>query len=249
MTLQFVLQYFSPGRLNPESAIARVRQRLGLGRRILWQPLVGVAAAILLGVFLFYRYYNVKKEYLAYDVVQSFTLPDGTRVTLAPGSTLSLQPHKAPRQVDMSGRVLFTVVHDEKHPFIVSASDATVEVLGTVFSVSESADGTRVYVSEGHVRATSRALASADLFAGESALLTEERWESLKPTPNPAAWATGKFVYDSTPLAEVLAELSEYYGESISIPDTDKKLSAEFSSDMALQDILEMISLALNIKL
>lgn len=249
MTLQFVLQYFQAGRLNPEAAIRRFRSAIGLGKRILWQPFVGTAAAIIIGLFLLYHYHNVRKEYLAYDVVQSFTLPDGSKVTLAPGSTLSLQPHKTPRHVDMSGLVMFNVAHDEKHPFVVSGTDVDVEVLGTVFSVWESPGGTRVDVTEGHVRASAKDGPATELFAGESAQLTDGLWRNDKPTPNPMVWATGRFVYDAVPLADVLAELSAYYGEAIDIPDTDKQLSAEFSSDMALKDILDMISLALDIKL
>ena len=31
-------------------------------------------------------------------------------------------------------------------------------------------------------------------------------------SPNPLAWATGKFIYRNTPIDEVLKELSLYYG-------------------------------------
>ncbi|MBR2747009.1 MAG: FecR domain-containing protein, partial [Bacteroidales bacterium] len=61
---------------------------------------------------------------------------------------LRYQPHKAPRQVEMTGKVHYAVARDEAHPFRVTAPAATVTVLGTVFQVSED----RVDVTEGRVR-------------------------------------------------------------------------------------------------
>ena len=49
--------------------------------------------------------------------------------------------------------------------------------------------------------------------------------------PNPAAWATSEFIYDNTPLPEVISELSEYYGVTLVVPDSESPLlSVEFST-------------------
>ena len=106
-----------------------------------------VAAALVLGVFFAWR--NTWTEYHAYDLAQTFTLKDGTRATLAPGSTLRYQPHKAPRLVQMEGQVHYAVTRDEAHPFRVTAPSATVTVLGTVFQVIDKEDIARVDVTEG----------------------------------------------------------------------------------------------------
>ena len=66
--------------------------------------------------------------------------------------------------------------------------------------------------------------------------------------PNPAAWATGYFRYEATPLAVVLEERSAYYGVSLSAPADGKSLTGEFSTE-SLDDILELIEQALEVKI
>ena len=180
-------------------------------------------------------------------MAQAFTLKDGTHVTLAPGATLSYQPHKAPRQVEMTGKVHYDVVQDEAHPFRVTAPAATVTVLGTVFQVSDA----RVDVTEGRVRVDGSQGESVILTAGQSALL-KDGVPTLEETtlPNPSAWATGVFRYEATPLDDVLKDLSAYYGVSLQVKgdSTGKSLTGEFSTDN-LDEILELIGLALEIEL
>lgn len=249
MTLQFVLNHFVYGRLDYRQSFKGFLKATGLKRKINWYPYASAAAAILIVVFLLCHNHNSWKEYTAYDITQTFTLADGTQVTLAPGATVSVQEHRNPRHVSMSGQALFTVAKDPEHPFVVTSPQSRIEVLGTVFSITEADKITRVDVTEGHVMASALNGNSTELHAGESALLSDGFWSPLTPSPNPTAWATGSFVYDAVPLADVLNELSAYYGKDIIVPDTDKRLTAEFSTDMPLDEILGFISLALNVDL
>ena len=204
-----------------------------------------IAAALIFGVFFSWR--NTWTEYNAYDLAQDFTLKDGTHITLAPGSTLRYQPHKAPRQVEMTGKVHYAVARDEAHPFRVTAPAATVTVLGTVFQVSED----RVDVTEGRVRVDGPQGKGVVLTAGQSARL-KDGVPMLEETtlPNPSAWATGVFRYDATPLDDVLKDLSTYYGAPLRVKgdSTGKSLTGEFSTEN-LDEILELIGLALDVEL
>ena len=244
--LSFVLRHYRPGMFDTQKAwekVSGVASRRQVRRILLWA--MPAAAALILGVFFSWR--NTWTEYNAYDLAQAFTLKDGTHVTLAPGATLSYQPHKAPRQVEMTGKVHYAVARDVSHPFRVIAPAATVTVLGTVFQVSED----RVDVTEGRVRVDGPQGEGVVLTAGQSALL-QDGVPTLEETalPNPSAWATGVFRYDATPLDDVLKDLSAYYGVSLQVKgdSTGKSLTGEFSTDN-LDEILELIGLALEIEL
>ena len=117
-----------------------------------WLPAVLSLSFAAIAALLFFRWQGAVTEYKAIDIVQSFTLKDGSRVTLAPGSTLVLRAHRNPRAVSMSGKVYFEVAHDEAHPFTVDVPGARVQVLGTRFQVLQDSLGSRVDVTSGRVR-------------------------------------------------------------------------------------------------
>ena len=236
--LSFVLRHYRPGMFDTQKAWEKVfgmASRRPARRILLWA--MPIAAALIIGVFFSWR--NTWTEYNAYDLAQAFTLKDGTHVTLA--------PHKAPRRVEMAGKVHYAVARDEAHPFRVTAPAATVTVLGTVFQVSED----RVDVTEGRVRVDGSLGDGVILTAGQSVRL-QNGIPTLEETalPNPSAWATGVFRYDATPLDDVLKDLSAYYGVSLQVKgdSTGKSLTGEFSTEN-LDEILELIGLALDVEL
>ena len=248
MPLLFILQHYRPGRLDPGAAFAVFRRRTGLKRPIPWRACTAAAAAVLLVVFFIHQYRNAWEECAAYDSVRTVVLRDGTEVSLAPGSTLSWQPRKKDRLVRMSGRARYCVARDESRPFVVRAADLEVTVLGTVFTVTEGGRGTRVDVSQGRVRVCA-ADASEELRAGESAVLDGTGLQKRPSAPNPCAWATGRFVYEAVPLEEVLAELSAHYGVRMEAAPTDRRLTAEFGTDMTAEQVAELICLALDVEI
>jgi ferric-dicitrate binding protein FerR (iron transport regulator) len=181
---------------------------------------------------------------------QTVVLPDGTNVTLAPGSSLKFRM-KETREVKMDGKVYFDVARDESRPFEVDADGAFVRVLGTEFMVEESDKETvRVYVAEGQV-----------LFARnsrtEGVILTEGMGACLGSDVsvpvvedtgdvNSIAWQRGTFIFDQTPLKEVLDCLSAYYHVSFAATDLSKRLSGEFQTE-DLDLIIELIESALDV--
>jgi ferric-dicitrate binding protein FerR (iron transport regulator) len=247
--LSFVLHHYRPGMFNAQKAWEKVS---GLApRRPVWQVLywaLPVAAAVAIGVFLSWR--NTWTEYRACDLAQTFTLKDGTHATLAPGSTLRYQPHKAPRQVEMTGQVHYAVARDESHPFHVAAPSASVTVLGTVFQLMEKEGRVRVDVTEGRVRFGGKGGEGIILVAGQSARLQDGTPVlDTHPLPNPSAWVSGVFRYRATPLQTVVEELSAFYGVPLSVEGNaaGKALTGEFPTDN-LDGILDLIELALDVK-
>lgn len=258
--IDFVAKSYEENRFDPKKALARsqngsLRRSLSLSKRtVMSKRIAGVAAAAAVGIFLYLSWLTSWTGYAAYDIAQTFTLPDSSSVTLAPGSTLRLQKHKDKRLVQMTGKVYFNVRHDDRAPFRVNAGSGFVKVLGTRFQV-DSRDPISVSVVSGKVlfsaiRSGEEALI---LTKGQSAVLDPAASKPVEITPkhpNPAAWATGEFIYDNTPLPEVLSELSEYYDVTLVAFDAghssgeSRRLSGEFSTS-SLQEILNLINSAL----
>ena len=258
--IDFVAKSYEENRFDPKKALARsqngsLRRSLSLSKRtVMLKRIAGVAAAAAVGIFLYLSWLTSWTGYAAYDIAQTFTLPDSSSVTLAPGSTLRLQKHKDKRLVQMTGKVYFNVRHDDRAPFRVDAESGFVKVLGTSFQV-DSRDPISVSVVSGKVlfsaiRSGEEALI---LTKGQSAVLDPAASKPVEITPkhpNPAAWATGEFIYDNTPLPEVLSELSEYYDVTLVAFDAghssgeSRRLSGEFSTS-SLQEILNLINSAL----
>lgn len=258
--IDFVAKSYEENLFDPKKALARsqngsLRRSLSLSKRtVMLKRIAGVAAAAAVGIFLYLSWLTSWTGYAAYDIAQTFTLPDSSSVTLAPGSTLRLQKHKDKRLVQMTGKVYFNVRHDDRAPFRVDAGSGFVKVLGTRFQV-DSRDPISVSVVSGKVlfsaiRSGEEALI---LTKGQSAVLDPAASKPVEITPkhpNPAAWATGEFIYDNTPLPEVLSELSEYYDVTLVAFDAghssgeSRRLSGEFSTS-SLQEILNLINSAL----
>ena len=282
--IDFVARNYEENRFDPESRSLRSGRSLWFGRSLslskrrnigIW--LAGIAAAALVGIFLYTSWRSSWTDYAAYDVAQTFTLPDSSSVTLAPGATLGLQRHKDNRLVRMTGKVYFAVRHDDRVPFRVKAGDGFVKVLGTRFQVDASsardtAGSVSVSVLSGKVLFSSVGSSKGVvLTGGRSAVLSSSSPEPVEIAPkhpNPAAWATGEFVYDGTPLKDVVTELSDYYGVTLAVrspmtpgvnssmsavvpavsqdPIPDLCLTGEFST-FSLPEILSLIRSALGV--
>ena len=252
--MDFVLKHYQEGKFDTQKAIDRFNEVHGIvqkpRRRILpWvSGMVAAAAAVVLCVFLF-RDNGQQIQLMADAQMKEFVLPDGTEVTLAPGSKLSYS-EKSPRNTALEGKAYFEVAHDEAVPFEITSDGAFVRVLGTKFMVDAGSSVKEVYVTEGKV-----------LFAkssdSEGVILTKDMHATLsesdavpvlamEPDVNSIAWQRGSFIFDKTPLKEVLKTLSEHYKVSFAATDLDKQLSGEFYAE-DLDLIISLIESALDV--
>ena len=264
--LDFVLRHYKEGAFDTQKAIGRFRESQGMRpvRRRLNFVRIGLsaAAAVLLGVFLFMNHRSGQwTEVTASSLQHGVVLPDGTDVTLTPGSSIRFRM-KDVREVKMDGKVYFDVARDEARPFEIETDGAFVRVLGTEFMVDGSEESVvRVYVDEGKVLfARNRpigALLCARNSKTEGVILTEGMAASLEDgdvmpvvdedaDTNAIAWQRGTFVFDQTPLKDVLDCLSDYYHVSFAANDLSKQLSGEFVTD-DLDLIIELIESALDV--
>lgn len=273
--LDFVAAHYKRGALDTRRAYAKVRAQLGLVARPMWPRYVAAASvALLVGVGAWlYATRTVTLGSASATVAEVFTLPDGSHVTLAPGSRLSYKANH-PRRIDIEGKAYIAVAHTPGEPFAVVDPRYEVADIGTRFVVDERHGATVVYVDEGEVyfkaaargetagrevsgaagrrapRSTSAAhglrLAAgqgATLAAGASAPVAMARVSGAIAT-----WATGTFHFSNTPLPDVLRDLSAYYGVSLSAPDNGRRLTADIDAT-SLSEVTAIVEETLGVKI
>jgi transmembrane sensor len=164
-------------------------------------------------------------------------LADGTRVELGVASTLRVRRPGAtegPREVDLAGDAVFTVMHDARRPFRVWAGHAVAEDLGTVFGVRAYPDEprVRVVVVAGVVALRARAPApggvdpaarTAVLGADDVGVVDAAGTTVTTRVPGAAAllgWTAGRITVRDARLDEVARELGRWFDTPVRVPDS-----------------------------
>jgi len=195
----------------------------------------------------------------------TITLADGSRVTLAPQTTLRVERDfgGATRTVILIGEGYFDVAHIDAAPFIVRTGAVTTRVLGTTFAV-------RHYVNDPTARiavATGKVAVSADagrdgirraaprgpvtISAGQIGIVTDSTVTTATVTDIApyTGWVTGRLVFDRTRVSDVLATVGRWYGYQFRLSDSvlaARHLSASFE-EQSSADVLEALRTALNV--
>lgn len=165
---------------------------------------------------------------------QTIHLPDRSVVSLAPESRLSYSTDfgQQNRSVYLSGEATFAVTSNHEKPFLVHASEVVTKVVGTKFTVRAFAreNRVRVRVQSGQVSVYRNVLTTSTttqkgvmllpnqqvVFNRETdqfdKMLVEQPLLVIIPTRQKKAPA---FVYNDTPMSQVLQELKEAYGIDI----------------------------------
>lgn len=213
-------------------------------------------AFLLLAVGGLYRAIWQYKTYATdYGQTLSFTLPDGSQVTLNANSSLRIPRFgfdEDSRTVLLEGEAEFLVKHTRDHKrFIVKTPKALdVIVLGTRFTVLARERATRVALNSGKVQLsyTNRDKTEKKLMKpGELATLDEKGHIGIQPIPadeDPAAWKDHRFVFASTPLSEIALRLNEVFGVEVVIPDPQiarMTVSGSFTAHSA-EELIQTLS-------
>jgi transmembrane sensor len=156
---------------------------------------------------------------------RSIVLGDGSIVTLNTLSEATVRFDKSFRKVALiTGEALFDVVSDPQRPFVVETGSLSLNVIGTKFSVYRKENSTRVAVVDGVVTVVSSRSPDQPLIvrAGEGAVataqgvsLTDDQFDVQKAI----AWTQRRLIFDSAPLAEVVAEFNRYNRTPLIVED------------------------------
>lgn len=160
-------------------------------------------------------------------------LPDGSKVTLFPGSDISYDAnfkHDSIRKVYLSGDAFFNVARNPAQPFSVHSGNLTTRVLGTSFTVKSGIKDISVIVSTGIV-AVSKSNHESEkmiLLPNQKAVYNPEIQQLTKAIGQTHQLAEGQEVkqtgsFDEEPVVNIIKDLERAYQISILYDDSKLK--------------------------
>jgi transmembrane sensor len=155
--------------------------------------------------------------------IGKLTLPDGSRIDLNAQSAVQVRLYRSQRVVELSsGEARFEVRPDPSKPFQVHTRTGVIEVIGTVFSVSDRGSRILIEVEIGRVRFRPGGEKSVlELGGGERLLARDdipikiERYNVRER----AEWRNGWLVFDNEALADALLSINPYRKSPIRLAD------------------------------
>lgn len=195
-----------------------------------WLVAASVALLLCAGLGLYHTWFQHKTYATEYGQTLSFSLPDGSQVTLNANSSLRIPRFgfgEETREVFLRGEAEFEVKHTHNNArFIVKTPHALdVVVVGTRFSVFARNRGTRVALTQGKVQLfykTADKSKHKTMKPGELATLDQQGQMAVMPIANPSeqtAWKDHRFVFAATPLSEIALTVQEVFGVNVVIPE------------------------------
>lgn len=237
-----------------ETLVEDVDVRQGLARRIIWRRAagkrvggagnlgtrtlpgrllsVGVVLGLLLVAFVAWptrrSVGNTTRVYATNSHQQAvIVLDDGTRVLLAPKTTLRLIDFGTrARTIALEGEANVQVAHADGAPFVVQSGEANVQVLGTEFLIRHRMGevAVRTVVASGKVRMTIRDRSDSGVtltagqigVAGDSTVHVNDVGDLAPGTE----WTHDQLVFHDVPLSTILATVSRWYGYQFRYADS-----------------------------
>ena len=222
----------------------------------------GVAAALIIALFVGFLVRNPFNSTVTYAYngqnESSYILPDGTSVNFDSEGTLSHPKHfsKSERSADFEGVAYFDVAKDENHPFVLHCNNMDVEVLGTSFLLNADKNAQRYTLDlyTGKVKMTSfdkkgDVLSMLEINPGERGV-----WDATKNELKMMNYSEVKedelltehvLVFNNEMLSKIVEALEYIYKVDIDLGEScaSKKLTARFSDDESIDEVLETIAL------
>lgn len=180
-------------------------------------------------------------------------LSDGSKVWLNSGSKLVFPAsfNGDRREVFLEGEGIFEVAHNKEKPFIVKSNNHEVEVLGTVFNISN-------YPDEGAIKTVLKSGSVQLNYKNDSFFASKK---GIKITPGTMAvfsknekniktstvaiekyfsWREGIFMFENDSFNTIAKKISRYYNVEITIED--KSLANElFSGHLDVKESVDQV--------
>jgi len=257
-------------RHDPEILAWRER---ALKRRAGWREAFGgraIAAALMVavlgagatwgvtktGLLTGYWRFSAQEFHTDHGQRATFTLPDGSKVTLNTDSQLRTRAADGKRQVYLDrGQAFFRVAHDASHPFVVHAAGRTITAIGTAFDVRVEGKKLEVTLVEGKIRVeapvppasvspTARrvehvevlpVVQATEMAAGSQLVALDPRGWTVRPTDTAreTSWLAGRLMFENQTLATVAGEFARYSDQKIVFDDpalADERITGTFRS-------------------
>jgi|GEM_PF-716538 len=252
---------------------------------VLWRTALTVAATLLLitgvcwSIWRYGAYSDAPSPQMtntpasivnASNLDKTYRLPDSSKVTLSPGSSLSYMPHfsDTARILTLLGRGKFDVKKDKKRPFTVISNSIATTALGTIFIVDGDHRKTDIHLLEGSILIESTTPATSllkktrlqpgDYIAIDNTTqqlewkvavprdrpLNKVKDEPKMPSVHTVKIATPTLRFESTALKAVFEQIAQSKRVTINHEDVDlRKLTftGEFNESDTLEHVLDII--------
>jgi transmembrane sensor len=228
-----------------------------------WIGIAATLALLLVSTFLFFGDTVFYESYQTqFGEVKTFSLPDGSKVTLNANSSLEWSKFsfgKGQREVFLKGEALFSITHTlDKQRFIVKLpQQIEVEVLGTEFAVYAREKKSKVALHAGQVKLNmlqENKPNSLLMKKGDVVTIDTQGRVELKEkqeTQTHFSWKEHRFVFNDTPLEDVSALLKENFDTEVRIVNkklAKRSISGTFTAKNA-EEMLSVLSEMLEVKI
>ena len=220
-------------------------------RRRFWLRISAVAASVtlLFGISNYISFHEGYKKLNSQMIEMvnpmgmrsSVVLSDGTKVILNAGTTLSYPAAfvSGQREVKVNGEAFF------EHPFIVSAENVKVKVLGTKFNVKayDDDDNIEVTLAEGKVGVGLDTKNLIQIMPGQQIKYMKASHRFIKREvrlQSYTAWVCGKFYFTNYPLEKIAKQLERSFNVRIQILGDDLRKAA-FTGDFVRGENIDQI--------
>lgn len=212
-----------------------------------WKPMVSVAAAaaIIVGLILFWPNQTLRTVACADGKQEIITLPDASTASLNAGSTLTFSDDwDDARSVELNGQAFFEVIKGSK--FQVVTPTGVVEVLGTSFDVYSREDDFKVACRTGRVR-VSAGKQSVEIAPGFTAVWDNGRLLVGEFDLTESDWRNGEFIYREAELTTVFDELARQFNVKLQLPSLEGRLYTGRFSNKNLEEALQLVCLPMGL--
>ncbi len=225
------------------------------------RPFLRIAAVLLIGIIFTAVLFSdriFKDDAVKMLSIQSpagirsnLNLPDGTKVILAGGSRIKYPENFEGdlREVFLSGRAFFDVVHNAQKPFVVSTPKMDVQVLGTRFSVTAYPSDriVKTVLVSGSVKVMLNGQDQDVLLKPDEQFIYDSKNKSARleqvNAGNLTAWIYGKQFFDQDDIFTVCKELEYWYGVDIELENAKNQdnLYTLTIEDNSLEEVLLLL--------
>lgn len=184
---------------------------------------------------------------LAVPVGRSFkvVLQDGSKVWLNAGSSVQYRTlfSEEERRIRLDGEAYFEVAENKEKPFRVEFAGGEIEALGTAFNVKayEGDESFSTLLNQGKIK-LKLGKRQIVLKPGQQVMVKGSNIVTDEADTEMPGWSRNEFVFDDTPLKEVMNELARWYGVKIEYKmTTEPRFNFTISRDKSLLEILSLM--------
>jgi len=143
-------------------------------------------------------------------------LTDGSRIDLNTDSHISVRLEKDARRVTVhDGQALFDVAHDSARPFLITAGDETVRVVGTRFDIRRRDGQLSVTVLRGLVEVSTDGEDTPVRLRPGQMLEHVEGASGFSvravTAEDQVGWRSGRLIYRDQPLGRIVSDMNHYF--------------------------------------